>query len=132
MKRCKHINYTHRVTSHNPVTVRKICQECQKDLGPAPACENVRGEQYAFWAYSSFPFVLGGLITNQHGGNVSVKGYGADAWIRPALIMPACQGAPIKEKLEILENQHRAALHSLNKLFKSLVDAVIKLPPKAP
>lgn len=129
-KKCRHVDFGHRVTESTPVEIRKVCVDCGKDLGLA--ISSAAMEQYAFWSYSSFPFVLGGLITAAKDGRVAVKGYGANAWIRPALVMPAYQGAPIKEQLEILENQHRAALHSLNKLFKGLVDAVIKLPPKAP
>lgn len=84
---------------------------------------------YAFWKYSAFPFVLGGLVTDMRDdGRVSVKGYGSGAWFNPFKIVPAEHGAKIKEHLDALEREYEAALRDLRTSFAANRDAIIEVP----
>jgi hypothetical protein len=78
----------------------------------------VKDELYAFWAYSSFPYLLGGqIIRMNENGSIEPKGY-TGFYFRPVCIVPLETGLKLHEQLKILEKEHKKAIDETNKKFK--------------
>lgn len=85
---------------------------------------------FAFWRYSGgftgFPYMLGAEVVKIHkDGHVTAKGFEGYATFEPLVLLPAEQGAEIKEKLEKLRVEHDEALKKFNEEWKRKVAALL-------
>lgn len=69
---------------------------------------------FAFWKYSSFPFVLGGTVVEMRpDGAVRTKEYG-HMWFVPIKIMPVVAGKKLLAQLEKVRVDEHAAQSRFN------------------
>lgn len=67
-------------------------------------------EQFAFWKYDGFPYLLGGTVTKMDDtGRVETKEYGKGFWFMPVKILPVNAGKRMLAKLEELRKKHSVA-----------------------
>lgn len=69
---------------------------------------------YAFWRYSSFPYLLGGRITEmREDGAVETEQFGTGSYYHPVKILPPKAGEEFLRELKKLERQHDTALRNM-------------------
>lgn len=85
---------------------------------------------YAFWRNDTFPYVLGGKVTNMDDfGNVQVEGYSSYKF-KPIRLMPAGAGAELHTKIKAVATAHKAAMARVEKEHRDRVVEI--LPESAP
>lgn len=87
------------------------------------------GTLFAFWSYGDYPYFCCGEVTRMHeSGMVETKEYGPGSTVRPVLLVPLNTGRRLKDKLKMLEQDHRKALSELKRQFEqALIDTVPEL-----
>lgn len=85
----------------------------------------MKREQYAFWEYDQYPFVLSGVVVGKRdrNGRVTVKGYDGFRFL-PIKLVAGERGKAASVQLETLRSQHRAAKAALDKAFNGKALAV--------
>lgn len=72
---------------------------------------------FAFWEYSSYPYVLGAEIENMlPDGFINAKGYGGYSF-KPIKILPLKEGKELKVKLDNLKEEYDKAEKDLRKVY---------------
>lgn len=78
---------------------------------------------FAFWNYSSFPYVLGSeIIEIESDGRAYAPAY--QGWITPIKILPLAAGNKLKNKLEELTKAYNAEEAALKKKFNLLAKEI--------
>lgn len=79
---------------------------------------------YAFWDYSSFPYILGAPISDiNEKGSVYVDSY--MSWFRPRKIVPLSTGLKLKQKLDKIEKEYRDEKKVLDEEFQNLLKEIL-------
>jgi len=82
------------------------------------------GTLYAFWPYDQYPYFLCGEVTKMHeSGAVETVGFGPGHRFMPVLIRPLNAGLRLREKLDVLREDYRAAHLAVEKDFKERLAA---------
>jgi len=69
---------------------------------------------FAFWHYSSFPYVLGATVLEMRDdGCVRTEGYG-HMWFKPIKLMPVTPGKNLWKQIEKMRGEHREASNQFN------------------
>ena len=80
---------------------------------------------FAFWRYSSYPYVLGGTITKMRDdGFVETVEYGPGRGFNPVKILPLAQGKALMAKIEALRNAQREAVTKLDQEWRKKILAI--------
>jgi len=82
-------------------------------------------ELYAFWKYDTYPFCLGGEVSEiTEKGNVIPVGYQGHIF-KPIKLVPKEQGLKIKQQLDELKDQYQKAQDELSKSFKEKANEIL-------
>lgn len=74
----------------------------------------------AFWRYDTFPFVLGGHVTDiNENGFVETSEFGRGFYFKPFRILPASAGEKALGDLRKIRDEHDAAKRAFNKEWSS-------------
>lgn len=81
---------------------------------------------FAFWTYSSFPYVLGAPIDEMdEEGRVQAPSFGTGYWFRPIKIVPVAKGEKLMAQLEQLGEEEREAQSVLRQEFLGKVKELV-------
>lgn len=84
------------------------------------------GKLYAFWTYSEFPYVCGGVVDLMRAdGYVQVPSYGKGNWWKPIKILPEKEGYALHDKLHALKVDFDNAKTSLRSKYDKLLTDLI-------
>lgn len=73
---------------------------------------------YAFWSYTTYPYVLGGEVTDmREDGCVKISSYGNGYWFKPLKILPLAAGQLLMEQIKELSNQYHEKLSDFHRKF---------------
>jgi len=83
---------------------------------------------YAFWKHDTFPFLLGGEITEMRSdGMVETVGYGKGSWFPPVKILPLEDGRLMAMRLRQLKEQREQELSSIYAKYLDKRNEIITL-----
>ncbi len=81
---------------------------------------------YAFWGYSSFPFLCSGPVTHMASdGRVFTDNYGRGFAFQPVKLLPVAAGLTLKARLKDLELERRAALKAFEAEYAAKLAALV-------
>lgn len=90
--------------------------------------KQIKLTKFAFWEYDQPPYVVGTETDGKRDkdGTVSVPSYGANARVKPLVMMDAVKGRETLNKLKQLDAMRRAACNAAYRVFKQ--DAIDAAP----
>lgn len=79
--------------------------------------------QYAFWKHDTFPFVLGGVVSNVlPSGNVEIESYGSGTTgFKPVMVCDLERGELIHKRLTELTHRRRVQMEAVHRICVSQI-----------
>lgn len=85
--------------------------------------KNSKDKLFAFWRYSSFPYLCGGEVVKlRNDGYVMTKEFGVGNYFRPIKFLPNDAGRSLLVKLKNLIIEHRKSEEKFNDGWQAEID----------